>query len=156
MTETKACRLDVRDLVGKMACKRARALKGWSLLSLVFLMAGCSGMAFRGPALEIGLRQVELDEKAVQKAMAVTEAPLPEALPEAVRILFSFLGHADPDTLVKTKPHAHAHWRLDRIYLLGDCVAVQFAEGHFMETIFFVRTRAGWRAAARIQPKDHL
>ncbi|MDY6989867.1 MAG: hypothetical protein SWQ30_17635 [Thermodesulfobacteriota bacterium] len=142
-----------------MGRKRAMAVKGLSLLSLVWLMAGCSGMGLRAPALQIGLSEVEIDEKAVEKAMAyleATEAPSPEALPEAVKILFSFLGQSAPDTLVESKPHADAHWRLDRIYLLGDCVAVQFAEGHYMETVFFVRTRAGWRTAARIQPEDHL
>jgi len=159
MTDTKTFPVGDRYLGGKMGLKRATGLTGLSLLSLFWLMAGCSGMAFRGPALQIELSDLEIDERAVEKAMAhiaATEPSLPEGLPGDVKILFTFLGHAAPDTLVETKPHANAHWCLDRIYLLDDCVAVQFAEGHYMETVFFVRTRTGWRTAARIQPKDHL
>jgi len=142
-----------------MESLRTTWVKGLLLTCFFWAIAGCGTMGFRGPALQIRLSELEIDEKAVEKAMAyldATETPSPQALPEAVKVLFSFLGHAEPDTLVETKPHADAHWRLDRIYLLGDCVAVQFAEGHYMETAFFVRTRAGWRVAARIQPKDHL
>jgi len=142
-----------------MESSRTIWVKGLLLMCFFWAIAGCGAMGFRRPALQIGLSDLEIDEKAVEKAMAyvaATEASSPEALPEAVKILFSFLGHTAPDTLVETRPHADGSWRLDQIYLLGDCVAVQFAEGHYMETIFFVRTRAGWRTAARIQPKDHL
>jgi len=151
--------LPVKDIClgGEKRQKRGFVLKAL-FLGLVCL-SGCSGMAFRGDALQVGLSAVEIDKKALEKAvahLAATQASSPEALPEAVKILFSFLGQTAPDAMVKTRPHADAHWRLDRIYLLDDCVAAQFTEGHYMETVFFVRTRGGWRVATRIRPQDHL
>jgi hypothetical protein len=158
MTEGKT--LSVKQIRGReMGTKRGIATKGMFLLGLGCFMAGCSGMTSRGDALQVGLSDLEIDKEAVRKVtarLATPQASSPEALPDTVKILFSFLGQIEPGAVVETKPHADAHWRLDRIYLLDDCVAAQYTEGHYMETVFFVRTRTGWRLVARIQPKDHL
>jgi hypothetical protein len=116
-------------------------------------------MAFRKSALQIKLSDIQIDQEAVGQAMAhiaVPAAPCREEVSEALKILLSFLAQTPPDKLVETKPHAESRWHLDQIYLLDDCVAVQFAQGHYMETIFFVRNRTGWHVAGRIRPKDHL
>jgi len=134
-------------------------MKGLFVLCLFWLTTGCGGIAFRKPALQIKSSDIQIDEKAVEQTMArigVPTAPFREEVPEAFKILFSFLGQTPPDKLVDAKPHAEAHWKLDQIYLLDDCVAVQFVEGHYMETIFFVQNRTGWHIAGRIRPKDHL
>ena len=136
------------------------SMKGWLLLCLIWLITGCSGMGSRKPGLQVALNDIQVDEEAVGQAMAMTRiavSPLlsREDVSEALKILFSFLVQTPPDQLVETKPHAEARWQLDKIYLLDDCVAVQFAEGHYMETIFWVRNRTGWRMAGRIRPEDH-
>jgi hypothetical protein len=134
------------------------SIKGLLLLCLVWLITGCSGIASRKAGLQLGLDDIQVDEEAVGQAMtriAVSPALSREDLSEALKILFSFLVQTPPDQLVETKPHAEARWQLDKIYLLDDCVAVQFAEGHYMETIFWVRNRTGWRMAGRIRPEDH-
>ena len=136
-------------------------MKGLLLLCLLWLMmgfAGCSGLGLRRPALQIESNNIHVDEGAVEQTMAhvaVTKTPWQKEVPEAFKVLFTFLGRTPPEKLVETKPHADARWQLDQIYLLDDCVAVQFAEGHYMETIFFVKNRAGWRLAGRIRPEDH-
>lgn len=115
-------------------------------------------MAAWSPGLQIKPNDIQIDEKAVEQTMAhiaVPKASFQEEVSEAFKILFTFLAHTPPNKLVETKPHAETHWDLDRIYLLDDCVAVQFVEGHYMETVFFVRNRMGWRIAGRIRPKDH-
>ena len=134
------------------------SIKGLLLLCLVWLITGCSGIASRKAGLQLGLDDIQVDEEAVGQAMtriAVSPALSREDVSEALKILFSFLVQTPPDQLVETKPHAEARWQLDKIYLLDDCVAVQFAEGHYMETIFWVRNRTGWRMAGRIRPEDH-
>jgi hypothetical protein len=134
-------------------------MKGLLVLCLVWLSSGCGGMANTKPGLQIKLSDVQIDEKAVEQMtahIAVPTAPSGEAVPEALKILLSFLAQTPPDKLVETKPHAESHWRLNKIYLLDNCVAVQFAQGHYMETVFFVKNRTGWFIAGRIRPKDHL
>jgi len=109
-------------------------------------------------ALQITLSDIQVDEEAVEQAMAriaVSPAPSGEEVPETLKALFSFLVQTPSDKLVETRPHAGTRWHLDQIYLLDDCVAAQFAEGHYMETVFFVRNRRGWRIAGRIRPGDH-
>jgi len=133
-------------------------MKGWLVLCLVWLITGCRGVTSGKPSLQVVLNDIPLDEEAVGQAMtriAVPPAWSLEDVSEALEILFSFLVQTPPDELVETKPHAQARWHLDKIYLLDDCVAVQFAEGHYMETVFFVRNREGWRMAGRIRPEDH-
>lgn len=140
--------------------KRVRgiSMKGLLVLCLVWLITGCSGMGSRRPDLQLGLNDIQVDEEAVGQAMAriaVSPSLSRQDVSEALKILFSFLVQTPPDQLVETRPHAEARWQLDKIYLLDDCVAVQFAEGHYMETIFLVRNRTGWRTAGRIRPEDH-
>jgi len=133
-------------------------LKGLLVLCLVWLITGCRGMASRKASLQVAFNDIQVDEAAVGQAMthiAVAPALSREDVSEALKILFSFLVQTPPDELVETKPHAQARWHLNQIYLLDDCVAVQFAEGHYMETVFFVRNREGWRIAGRIRPEDH-
>ena len=134
------------------------SMNGWLVLCLVWLITGCSGMGSRKPGLQVALNDIQVDEEAVGQAMTRIAVPPPlsrEDVSEALKILFSFVVQTPPDELVETKPHAEARWQLDKIYLLDDCVAVQFAEGHYMETIFLVRNRTGWRTAGRIRPEDH-
>jgi len=141
-----------------MKWEKERFLKGLLVLCLVWLITGCGGMASRKPGLQVALNDMQVDEEAVEQAMAriaVSPALSLEDVSEALKILFSFLVQTPPDQLVETKSHAEARWQLDKIYLLDDCVAVQFAEGHYMETIFWVRNRTGWRTAGRIRPEDH-
>ena len=141
-----------------MKWEKERFLKGLLVLCLVWLNTGCGGMASRKPGLQVALNDMQVDEEAVEQAMAriaVSPALSLEDVSEALKILFSFLVQTPPDQLVETKSHAEARWQLDKIYLLDDCVAVQFAEGHYMETIFWVRNRTGWRTAGRIRPEDH-
>jgi hypothetical protein len=133
-------------------------MKGLVLLGLLWLASGCSEAHFRKPALQITLSDIQVDEEAVEQAMAriaVSPAPSGDEVPETLKALFSFLVQTPSDKLVETRPHAGTRWHLDQIYLLDDCVAAQFSEGHYMETVFFVRNRRGWRIAGRIRPGDH-
>jgi len=133
-------------------------MRRWLLFFVFCLVNGCVGVANTKPGLQIKLSDIQIEEKAVEQMMdhiAVGAAPCLEEIPEALKSLLSFLAQTPPDSLVESGPHAQSSWRLDQIYLLDDCVAVQFAEGHFLETIFFVRNPKGWRISGRIRPEDH-
>jgi hypothetical protein len=76
-------------------------------------------------------------------------------LSPAHQALFTYLAQTDPAALVTTKPHSQGEWRIEKVFLLDDCVAVQMTEGHYLETLFFVQYRDGWRLKDRIIPEDH-
>ena len=129
------------------------------LLSLMWVVVGCAAIAPSKQSLQIRSDAVEIDDMAVERLLPkIAPSPVPsqKRLSEPLKTLLTFLAQTPPARAVKTKPHALSQWRIDRIYLLDDCVAVQFAEGHYMETIFFVKTPIGWRIAGRVVPSDHL
>jgi len=139
------------------AAKR-RPMRRLLLLCAFSLVIGCGGMINTKPGLQIKLSDIQIDEKAVEQMaahLAVPVAPCREEIPDALKSLLSFLVQTPPDSLVESSPHAQSSWRLDQVYILDDCVAVQFAEGHYLETIFFVRNPKGWRISGRIRPEDH-
>ena len=76
-------------------------------------------------------------------------------LSPAHQALFTYLAQTDPAALVTTKPHSQGEWRIEKVFLLDDCVAVQMTEGHYLETLFFVQYTDGWRLKSRIVPEDH-
>ncbi|MBW1740903.1 MAG: hypothetical protein JRJ42_07185 [Deltaproteobacteria bacterium] len=129
------------------------------LLSVVvWLIVGCAATTPRKPGLQISTDAVEIDEKAVDRLIghiAMPPVPPQKKISKPLQTLLTFLALTPPAKLVETRAHAQAEWRLDKIFLLDDCVAVQFSEGHYMETVFFVRNRGGWRITSRIRPEDH-
>lgn len=129
------------------------------LLFLIWVIAGCDALAPSKQIVQIKSSTVKIDDKAVERLLPqIASSPVPptKKLSESLKILLTFLAQTPPARVVETKPHDQPKWRIGRIYLLDDCVAVQFTEGHYMETIFFVENRMGWRIAGRVRPSDHL
>jgi hypothetical protein len=81
--------------------------------------------------------------------------PDQEVLTPAHQSLFTYLAQTPPADLVTTPVHSRGTWRLEKIFILDDCVAVQMSEGHYLETLFFVQYGGGWRLTSRIRPQDH-
>jgi hypothetical protein len=84
-----------------------------------------------------------------------SHVPPERHLTPAQQILFTYLAQSNPADLVVTSPHSQGDWRIEKVFLLDDCVAVQMTEGHYLETLFFVQYRDGWRLKSRIIPTDH-
>lgn len=130
------------------------------LLPLLFLqlLVSCSAQGPKEKSIEVLFREVGAEPKAVSKILPlVAPCPQPEVvhLSPAHQSLFTYLAQTDPAILVTTKAHSQGQWRIEKVVLLDDCVAVEMSEGHYLETLFFVQYRKGWRLKSRIIPRDH-
>ena len=131
-----------------------------SLLFLLFLqlLVYCGTQVSEEGTIEVRFREITVESTAVSRIMPlVTQSHQPDEanLSSSHQSLFTYLAQTDPADLVRTKPHSQGTWRIEKIFLLDDCVAVQMTEGHFLETIFFVQHSKGWRLTTRIRPHDH-
>ncbi len=122
------------------------------------LIASCGTQDPKEKSTEVRFQEITVEPTAVSKVLPlVAPSPLPDEanLSPALQSLFTYLAQADPDDLVTTKPHSQGKWRIEKVFLLDDCVAVEMSEGHYLETVFFVQHSKGWRLTARISPRDH-
>ena len=130
------------------------------LLPILFLqlLVSCSAQGPEEKSIEVHFREVGAEPQAVSKILPlVAPCPQPEAvhLSPAHQSLFTYLAQTDPAVLVSTKAHSQGQWRIEKVVLLDDCVVVEMSEGHYLETLFFVQFRKGWRLKSRIIPTDH-
>ena len=131
-----------------------------TLLSfLIFLLAvSCGTQSSEEEGAEVAFREMAVESSAVSRMLPlITPSHMPPErhLTPAQQFLFTYLARTDPVDLVVTRPHGQGSWRIEKIFMLDDCVAVQMTEGHYLETLFFVQYRDGWRLKGRIIPKDH-
>ena len=125
---------------------------------ILCLIASCTTQGPEEESIEVHFREISVEPTAVSKILplvAPSHQPDEPNLSPALQSLFTYLAQADPADLVTTKPHSQGKWRFEKVFLLDDCVAVQLTEGHYLETVFFVQHRKGWRLKARITPRDH-
>ena len=126
---------------------------------LVFLfMVSCGTQSSEEEGAEVAFREMAVESSAVSRMLPlITPSHMPPErhLTPAQQFLFTYLARTDPVDLVVTRPHGQGSWRIEKIFMLDDCVAVQMTEGHYLETLFFVQYRDGWRLKGRIIPKDH-
>ena len=130
------------------------------LLPILFLqlLVFCGTQDPKEKSIEVRFREITVEPTAVSKVLplvAPSRQPDEANLSPALQSLFTYLAQADPDDLVTTKPHSQGKWRIEKVFLLDDCVAVEMSEGHYLETLFFVQHSKGWRLTARISPRDH-
>jgi len=128
-----------------------------SLLTIC-LAVSCTTQTPEEETMEIRFRDTVVDSSAVAVILplvAGSHPPDDAHLSPAHQALFTYLAQKDPAALVTTEPHNQGEWRIEKVFLLDDCVAVQMTEGHFLETLFFVQYTDGWRLKSRIGPKDH-
>ena len=131
-----------------------------TLLSfLVLLLAvSCGTQSSEEEGAEVAFREMAVESSAVSRMLPLispSHVPPERHLTPAQQFLFTYLAKTDPVDLVVTRPHGQGSWRIEKIFMLDDCVAVQMTEGHYLETLFFVQYRDGWRLKGRIIPKDH-
>jgi hypothetical protein len=118
----------------------------------------CGTQTPEDKVLEVRFEDIKVEAAAVSEVMQLvspTRQPKQEQLSPAIQHLFSYLAETSPAELVPTSSHSLGKWRLEKIFILDDCVAVQMTEGHYLETLFFVEYSKGWRLSARIKPEDH-
>jgi hypothetical protein len=128
------------------------------VLLTLCLAISCSTQTPEEETMEIRFRDTVVDPSAVSVVLplvATSHEPDAAHLSPAHQFLFTYLAQTDPAALVNTKPHSQGEWRIEKVFLLDDCVAVQMSEGHYLETLFFVQYRDGWRLKTRIIPRDH-
>ena len=121
-------------------------------------MISCGTQGPEEESIEVHFREISVEPTAVSKILvlvAPSGQPDEAHLSLAHQSLFTHLAQTDPADLVTTKPHSQGKWRIEKVFLLDDCVAVEMSEGHYLETLFFVQYSEGWRLKARITPKDH-
>ena len=126
------------------------------LISL--LMMSCGTQSSEDKGAEVRFREMAVESDAVSKMLPLispSHVPPERQLTPAQQFLFTYLAQSNPADLVVTQPHSKGNWRIEKIFMLDDCVAVQMTEGHYLETLFFVQYRDGWRLKSRIIPKDH-
>ena len=131
-----------------------------NLLLLLFLqlLVYCGTEGSEEKTIEVRFREITVEPTAVSRVMplvAPSHQPDETNLSFAHQRLFTYLAQTDPADLVSTKPHSQGRWRIEKVFLLDNSVAVQMTEGHFLETIFFVQYSKGWRLTTRIRPQDH-
>jgi hypothetical protein len=127
------------------------------LLSIC-LAVSCTTQTPEEKTIEILFRDTVVDSTAVSVVLplvASSHQPDDAHLSPAHQSLFTYLAQKDPAALVITLPHSQGEWRIEKVFLLDDCVAVQMTEGHYLETLFFVQYSKGWRLKSRIIPEDH-
>lgn len=128
-------------------------------LLTICLAVSCTSQSPEEETTEILFRDTVVDSSAVSAILplvASSHQADDAHLSPAHQSLFTYLAQTDPAALVTTKPHSQGEWRIEKVFLLDDCVAVQMTEGHYLETLFFVQYRDGWRLKDRIIPEDHL
>ena len=126
------------------------------LISL--LVVSCSTQSSEEKSAEVRFREMAVESGAVSKMLLLispSHVPPERHLTPAQQFLFTYLARTDPADLVVTRPPGKGNWRIEKIFLLDDCVAVQMTEGHYLETLFYVQYRDGWRLKSRIIPRDH-
>ena len=136
-------------------CLVVRRLIG---LLTICLAVSCSTQTPEEETIKIHFRDTVVDPSAVAVVLplvASSHPPDDAHLSPAHQALFTYLAQKDPTALVTTEPHSQGEWRIEKVFLLDDCVAVQMTEGHYLETLFFVQYRDGWRLKGRIIPADH-
>ena len=136
-------------------CPVVRRLIG---LLTICLAVSCSTQTPEEETMDIRFRDTVVDPSAVAVVLplvASSHPPDDAHLSPAHQALFTYLAQKDPSALVTTEPHSQGEWRIEKVFLLDDCVAVQMTEGHYLETLFFVQYRNGWRLKSRIVPNDH-
>ena len=124
-----------------------------------WLIVSCTTQPPGEKSIEIRFLETSVEPTAVSKTLALvspSHQPDTELLSSAHRFLFTHLAKTDPAHLVTTTAHSRGKWRIEKVFMLDDCVAVQMSEGHYLETLFFVQYSKGWRLQARIRPQDHL
>ena len=127
-------------------------------LLTICLVLSCTTQAPEEETIEVLFRDTVVDPSAVSVVLPLvvsSHQPDDVNLSPAHQSLFTFLGQKDPAALVTTEPHSRGKWRIEKLFLLDDCVAVQMTEGHYLETLFFVQYSNGWRLKSRIIPEDH-
>jgi hypothetical protein len=132
-----------------------RRLIGLLTICLAF---SCTTQTSEEKTMEIRFRDTVVDPSSVSVVLplvASSHPPDDAHLSPAHQTLFTYLAQKDPAALVTTEPHSQGEWRIEKVFLLDDCVAVQMTEGHYLETLFFVQYRDGWRLKSRIIPTDH-
>jgi len=125
----------------------------------IALAISCTSQAPEEETFEIRFRDIAVKSAAVSEVRPlVVSSNQPDGghLSPAHLSLFTYLAQTKAEDLVSTKPHSQGKWRIEKVFLLDDCVAVQMTEGHYLETLFFVQYTEGWRLKARIIPEDHL
>ena len=135
--------------------KRIRTLLPFLIL---LLAVSCGTQSSEEKGAEVVFREMEVESGAVSRMLPLispSHVPPERHLTPAQQFLFTYLAKTDPADLVVTKRHGQGSWRIEKIFMLDDCVAVQMTEGHYLETLFFVQYRDGWRLKSRIIPKDH-
>ena len=130
------------------------------LLLLLYLqvLVHCGTEGPEERTIEVRFREITVEPTAVSMIMplvAPSHQPDLTNLSSAHQSLFTYLAQTDPVDLVSTKPHSQGRWRIEKIFLLDDSVAVQMTEGHYLETVFFIQYSKGWRLTTRIRPHDH-
>jgi hypothetical protein len=136
-------------------CPVVRRLIG---LLTICLAVSCTTQTAEEETIEVLFRDTVVDPSAVSVVLplvASSHQPDDAHLSLAHQSLFTYLGQEDPAALVVTEPHSQGEWRIEKVLLLDDCVAVQMTEGHYLETLFFVQYSNGWRLKSRIIPTDH-
>jgi len=127
-------------------------------LLTICLALSCTSQTPEEKTIEVLFRDTVVDSSAVSVVLPlVASSHQADAahLSPAHQSLFTYLAQTDPAALVTTKAHSQGEWRIEKVFLLDDCVAVQMTEGHYLETLFFVQYRDGWRSKSRIIPGDH-
>jgi len=122
------------------------------------LMVSCGTQSSEEKGAEVRFREMAVDSEAVSKMLPLvspSHVPPERHLTPAQQFLFTYLAQSNPADLVVTRRHSQGEWRIEKVFLLDDCVAVQMTEGHYLETLFFVQYRDGWRLKSRIIPTDH-
>ena len=139
----------------RILCVVVRGLIG---LLTICLAVSCTTQTSKEEIIEVPFRENVVDSSAVAVILplvALSHQPDDAHLSPAHLSLFTYLAKTDPAALVTTEPHSQGEWRIAKVFLLDDCVAVQMTEGHYLETLFFVQYRDGWRLKGRIIPADH-
>jgi hypothetical protein len=100
-------------------------------LILVFttlLAVSCTTQPAEEETIEVRFRDTVADPRAVAVVLPLvvsSHEPDEPDLSPAHQSLFTYLAQTDSASLVTTKPHSQGKWRIEKVFLLDDCVAVQ-------------------------------
>ncbi|MBW2070229.1 MAG: hypothetical protein JRI89_03140 [Deltaproteobacteria bacterium] len=136
----------------------SRLVAALMILVTSMVLSSCGPEKPEKGVVEIPFRTITVNPDAVAALLPLVSCgrqPAAPEIPASLGVLFTYLATAQAANLVETRAHAQGKWRMEKIYFLDDCVAVQMTEGHYLETLFFVQFSKGWRLAARIRPQDH-